>query len=312
MPLTEYPEPVQLAEFTFTLALLAVNVPVKFLLLPTATLPKLCVVGEVESVPAAVPVPESDTVTLGFKASDVMARLPVAAVAAVGANFTWTVTFAPGAIVIGRLGAELTVKPVPLATSAETWIVAVLLALLLKVRELVLLLPTATLPKLTLAADTASWFGTMPLPVRAIVTEAFPAFEVTVTVPDTAPPVVGAKVTLTFALCPGAMEKGTLGAGLSLNPAPVTLTCDMLIVPVLLALLLNVNEVVFVPFTATLPKSMLVTLALRVIELLPPGLLGAIPVPPAHPANTARPARTGTSKYRFDIRACLPYDDDYL
>jgi hypothetical protein len=49
IPLTAYPDPLQDAEETVTSALPAVSVPVKFLLLPTVTVPKLNVEGDAES-----------------------------------------------------------------------------------------------------------------------------------------------------------------------------------------------------------------------------------------------------------------------
>ena len=51
IPLTEYPCPFQAAEDTATSALLAVRVPVKVELLPTATLPKASVEGVTASCP---------------------------------------------------------------------------------------------------------------------------------------------------------------------------------------------------------------------------------------------------------------------
>lgn len=54
MPLTEYPLPVQLAEDMVTAEPVAVSVPVRVVLLPTATVPKLIVGTETTSEPAVV------------------------------------------------------------------------------------------------------------------------------------------------------------------------------------------------------------------------------------------------------------------
>jgi hypothetical protein len=51
IPLTEYPDPLQVAEETTTSAFVADKVPVKDELLPTVTLPKFSVEGETASVP---------------------------------------------------------------------------------------------------------------------------------------------------------------------------------------------------------------------------------------------------------------------
>ena len=77
------------APVTVTFAPLAVNVPDALLLLPTTTLPTLSVPGLTASCPTAVvPVPDSEMLTLGLVASDVILTLPEALPAACGANAT--------------------------------------------------------------------------------------------------------------------------------------------------------------------------------------------------------------------------------
>ena len=69
-----------LAPVTVTFAPLAVNVPDALLLLPTTTLPRFSVPGLTASCPTAVvPVPDSEMLTLGFVASDVIVTVPESA-----------------------------------------------------------------------------------------------------------------------------------------------------------------------------------------------------------------------------------------
>ena len=77
------------AAVTVTLAPLAVNWPVAEPLFPTVTLPKLRVDGVIASVPTAVvPVPERETVKVGFDALDAIVTVPFAVPVVVGANLT--------------------------------------------------------------------------------------------------------------------------------------------------------------------------------------------------------------------------------
>ena len=78
-----------LAPVTVTLAPLALNVPDALLLVPTTTLPRFSVPGLTASCPTeVVPVPDSEMLTLGFVASDVIVTFPEALPAARGANAT--------------------------------------------------------------------------------------------------------------------------------------------------------------------------------------------------------------------------------
>ena len=81
-----------LADVTFTGPPLAVTLPLSVDPLPTATLPKLRLVGDTVSCAADVPVPESATLSVAFDALETIARLPVAAPAAVGENVVVKVT----------------------------------------------------------------------------------------------------------------------------------------------------------------------------------------------------------------------------
>ncbi len=112
---------------------------------------------------------------------------------------------------MGNAGAETRLNPVPLADRAETLIVLLLVALLLSVKELVLLEPTATLPKAMDETETDSCPATMPLPVSGMLIVEFAASEVTVSVPLVAPADVGENVTVALTLCPGDNVNGTAG-----------------------------------------------------------------------------------------------------
>ncbi len=74
----------RLAEATVTDAPLAVRLPLSGELDPTVTSPKLRLVGDTAKVPAAVPVPESAMLRVGFDAFDATDRFPLAAPALVG------------------------------------------------------------------------------------------------------------------------------------------------------------------------------------------------------------------------------------
>lgn len=86
IPLMVYSALLVPAEDTTTLAPLADRVPLMFLLLPTATLPKLMLAGETASVPLPTPVPVSEIEICG--ALLVMAMLPVLLPLFLGAKTT--------------------------------------------------------------------------------------------------------------------------------------------------------------------------------------------------------------------------------
>ena len=90
------------AAVTVTLAPLAVNCPVAEPLFPTVTLPRFSVEGEMLSVPTAdVPVPERETVRVGFEALDEIVTLPFAIPVVAGANLTVNVVLCPAFNVSG-------------------------------------------------------------------------------------------------------------------------------------------------------------------------------------------------------------------
>ena len=77
---------------------LFVSVSVSDFELPTVTLPKLKLVGFADSVPGVTPVPESAMFSGELEASEIIARLPLTAPVAVGANFTEKLALCPAAI----------------------------------------------------------------------------------------------------------------------------------------------------------------------------------------------------------------------
>jgi len=139
----------------------------------------------------------------------------------------------------------------------------------------VLVRPTVTLLKLTLVGTT-DICGCIPAPESEIVAGELVALLTTDTLPDTLPATVGANPTLSEALCPAARLTGN-GIPLTLKPAPVTLTCEMITVlfPEL------VRATVCVPLalpTITFPKLKLLALVeSRYVWIGAGG--GAAPVP---------------------------------
>ena len=75
----------EFAADTVTAAPVAVRLPLNVAFDPTATLPKLRVVGEKDNCPEAPPIPDSGMLRAAFEAFDVSARFPVTAPALVGA-----------------------------------------------------------------------------------------------------------------------------------------------------------------------------------------------------------------------------------
>src|SRR2546422_7453237 len=119
-----------------------------------------------------------------------------------------------------------------------------------KVRFCTPVLPTSTLPKLTLGGVTESW-GCTPVPLRAMGLGELGALLMSETLPDTLPVAVGANCTLNVLDCPAGRVTGNVSP-LMLKPAPVKVPCAM----VRLALQTFVNETRcnLVLRTITLPK----------------------------------------------------------
>ena len=139
-PLMENPVPLTVAAEMVTVdPPVLVRVSERFVLLPTCRLPKARLVGVAVRVPGATPVPESAMLRLGFDPLEVMVTLPVAAPAAVGANFTENEVLWPAVKVTGKVS-PLKLKPEPLVLAAE--MVRLDPPVLVRVSDRVALLPS--------------------------------------------------------------------------------------------------------------------------------------------------------------------------
>ncbi len=118
---------------------LAVRLPFSDEFDPTTTLPKLRLVGATANWPAAVPVPESTTLSGEFVAFDTIERLPLAVPAAVGLKVAVRVTLWFAVRLMGRLN-PLMEKTAPVRLACE--IVIVEPPVLVRVSGKLVLLPT--------------------------------------------------------------------------------------------------------------------------------------------------------------------------
>ena len=127
------------------------------------TLPKLRLVGFALSCPtAAVPEPETGTLSVALDASDVTVRVPLDVPVVVGANSTLKPAVCPAA----KLEPEvipLSVNPAPLIATFETETLEP--PVLVTVPESVCFFPTVTLPKLIEARLDPSAPGVAWMPV---------------------------------------------------------------------------------------------------------------------------------------------------
>jgi hypothetical protein len=240
-------------------------------LLPTATLPKLKLVGLAVKLPAgaAVAVPLSVIVT-GDPALFATVILPVKLPVEVGANFTANVAVCDASNVAGVL-TPLTLKPVPAAVTAV--ICSAAPPVFVSVMFCDALLPTATLPKLRLVGVAVKFpvGAAVAVPVNPIVIGEPVASLATRMLPVGFPTAVGANFTLITAFCEGLSVTGAVSP-LVLNPLPATLTLDICTA--------TVPELVSVIFcdellpTATLAKFRLVGFAVNC------PCAAVVPVPP--------------------------------
>ena len=215
-PLTENAAPVTLAwDRVAGDPPVFVNVSDLPLLLPTWTLPKERVVGFAAIVAGVTPVPVSGILRLGFDPLEVMLMLPLAAPLAVGANSTVNVVLCPAFNVTGRVK-PLRLNPLPLAVAAE--MVRAVPPVLVKVSDLLELVPTCTLPKARLAGFAVSCPTATPVP--EIERTTLPALVEKVTLPVKFPAPVGANVTLSEAV-PLAWRVSGRARLPIVNPAPL-------------------------------------------------------------------------------------------
>jgi hypothetical protein len=157
-------------------------------------------------MPAWMPVPVIAIVSGEPGALLVTVMLPVGLPVAAGANFAVIVVFPPAAIVMGSVN-PLTEYPVPEAVRAE--IVNDKLPVLLSVIVCELLLPTRTLPKLSLVGFAVRLDWT-PVPVMAIVVGDDAALLVIEMLPAGLPVAAGANLAVNVEFAPAAIEIGSV------------------------------------------------------------------------------------------------------
>lgn len=227
IPLTEKPVPLLATlEMVRLVPPVLVTVSDNTCLLPSVTLPKLKLVGLDPNDPAAMPVPESGTDTVGFEPFEVMVTLPLALPDEAGAKFTLKVALCPTARVRGA-EIPLTEKPVPLLAMVRTVNAEPPVFVMVSVRTC--LLPSVTLPKSKLVGFDPSAPGVTPVPDNGRDKGEFGASEVMVTLPLALPADCGANVAVKVALCEAGSTRGVV-MPLSLNPLPLTAACEILTV----------------------------------------------------------------------------------
>jgi len=111
-----------------------------------------------------LPVPARLTVCGLFKALSTNVRVPAAAPLTVGENFTLTLHFAPAAMLAPQVLLEIA-KPALVAMLEKLSATVILFVTVTDLAEL--LLPTVTVPKLRLLADSVT--GVLPVPERLTV-----------------------------------------------------------------------------------------------------------------------------------------------
>ena len=152
-------------------------------------------------------------------ALETMLNVPLAAPALVGAKVAVNVTLALAARVTGRFS-PLTEKPAPLGVTFE--IVTLAAPVLVKVSDLLLLVPTWMLPNARLAGFGLKVPEVIPVPERLSTTVLFVWFEVVanVTLPLKFPVAVGANVMVIEVDVPGFSVSGRARVLIE-NPAPL-------------------------------------------------------------------------------------------
>lgn len=151
--------------------------------------------------------PESEIVSVGFVAVEVIVMLPLTAPAALGVNETLNVALWPAPIVTGAV-IPLKLNPVPLTATFDTETLDPPVFVI--VSDWLCVLPTVTVPKLTLVGFAASVPGVTPVPDSPMVSDGFDASEVIVTVPLAAPADCGENATVNVVLCDAFSVKGVV------------------------------------------------------------------------------------------------------
>ena len=156
-------------------------------------------------------------------ASDVMVRLPLLLPAAVGVNTALKVALCPAPTVAGRFG-PVKLKPLPVADALE--MVTVEPPLLVTDTVTDLLLPTVTLPKLTLLGFAMREPGVTPVPESAMLRGEPGASEAMARLPVIMPPAAGANFTVNATDWFGVNVVGS-ASPLTDRPVPVTVACEI-------------------------------------------------------------------------------------
>jgi len=203
---------------------------------------------------AAAPVPVSDSTAGEFPALLANESVPAAVPELVGENCTAMGTLWPAGMVNG--------KDIPLTVNSELVVVAEEITTLepeaLRVADIVVLDPTATLPRFALAGETAKVPPAVPLPKSGMVSALAPAFETTVRPPVAEPLVVGTKSIWNVRLFPGTNVTGGVNPVLA-KAEPLVLADE--IVSEAVPTLVSVSKTLPLLPTCTLPKFTLEGLA---------------------------------------------------
>jgi hypothetical protein len=187
----------------------------------------------------------------GLEAFETMVSVPLAAPALVGAKVTVNVTLWFEVSVVGNVN-PLTEKPAPVTLAWDR--VAGDPPVFVNVSDLLLLLPTWTLPKARLAGFAAIVAGVIPVPVSGILRLGFAPLEVMLILPLAAPLTVGANCTVKVVFCPAFNVTGKVKP-LRLNPLPLAVAAEM--VRAVPPEFVSVPESDFEVPTCTLPKEKL-------------------------------------------------------
>ena len=201
-------------------------------LLPVGMLPNPTEVGDAVSCRTGeTPVPARATTTGEFGVLFTSVRLPEKLLAEAGLKLTVKADDPPGGTESGKVSPD-NPKPVPARDACVTLRFAVPGFVMVSV--CVLVKPTVTLPKLTLAGITEIC-GCTPLPLREIVVGELVALLTTLRLPAALPAMAGVKLTERERLWPAARVTAP-GKPLKEYPAPVMVICEMLTLPVPLLL----------------------------------------------------------------------------
>ena len=189
---------------------------------PRFTFPKAILVVLTLKLGTPVPVPLRLIATDGvFEELLLMVNVPVAVLAAVGANFTYAVAVWPGDRVTGSVALLEAVKPAPVTPSDV--IVTGNVPVDVTITDWVEDEPKLTFPKASAVALTLKLDVPVPLPLRLTTFLGFALLSLLemVICPVAAPALVGAKATLSVADCPGFKVMGKLIPD-ALKPEPAT------------------------------------------------------------------------------------------